>query len=90
MYAAAAGEVIAAAADYAAGYGKYVVIDHGDGFTTLYAQCQELLVEQGDQVAQGTVIAAMGKTGNATGVHLHFELRAGERRLDPAEYLDLH
>ncbi len=89
IYAVAGGEVIEATADYAIGYGYYVAIDHGNGFVTLYSQCKELLVQKGDKVEQGAVIATMGKTGNASGVHLHCELRDGDRRLDLADYLDL-
>lgn len=57
------------------GYGKYVVINHGDGMTTYYAHCSELLVTAGEQVTEGQMIAKIGMTGYTTGPHLHFEIR---------------
>lgn len=57
------------------GYGKYVVINHGDGMTTYYAHCSELLVAAGEQVTEGQMIAKIGMTGYTTGPHLHFEIR---------------
>lgn len=94
-FAALEGTEILAAADgivlpsitYSNGYGNYVNIDHGNGVYTFYAQCQKLLVAEGDQVKQGQVIATVGKTGRATGPHLHFELRMGEYVLDPEQYI---
>ncbi|MBR5252011.1 MAG: peptidoglycan DD-metalloendopeptidase family protein [Oscillospiraceae bacterium] len=59
------------------GYGKYVVIEHYNGFYTLYAHCSELLVSVDDEVKQGEVIAKVGCTGNSTGNHLHFEAMYG-------------
>ncbi len=56
------------------GYGNYVVIDHGNGFQTLYAHLNRYFVNAGDSVAQGTTIGLVGSTGNSTGPHLHFEL----------------
>jgi len=64
------------------GYGIYCIIEHG-GYQTLYAHCSELLVSVGQEVQQGQVIAKMGATGNATGVNLHFEVKAGNIRQDP-------
>lgn len=57
------------------GYGKYVVINHGDGMSTYYAHCSELLVTAGEQVTEGQMIAKIGMTGYTTGPHLHFEIR---------------
>jgi murein DD-endopeptidase MepM/ murein hydrolase activator NlpD len=64
-------------------YGKVVVVDHGEGLETRYAHCSELLVEEGEQVRPGLVIAKVGSTGRSTGPHLHFEARKGDRPLDP-------
>jgi murein DD-endopeptidase MepM/ murein hydrolase activator NlpD len=64
-------------------YGKAVVLDHGQGLTTLYAHASKLLVEEGDVVAQGDPIAEVGRTGNARGTHLHFEMRRNGRPVDP-------
>lgn len=57
------------------GYGCYIVIRHKDGMETRYAHNKENLVELGDWVETGELIAVMGETGRATGVHVHFELR---------------
>ncbi len=57
------------------GYGYSVVIDHGNGYTTLYAHMSTISVSVGDVVTQGQYIAAMGSTGNSTGNHLHFEIK---------------
>lgn len=57
------------------GYGYSIVVNHGNGMTTLYAHMSELYVSPGTYVSQGQVIAAMGSTGNSTGNHLHFEIR---------------
>ncbi len=61
------------------GYGNHLIIDH-DGYRTLYAHCLELLVNEGDQVKQGDVIALVGNTGNSTGAHLHFEVIDAETK----------
>ncbi|MBE7550956.1 MAG: M23 family metallopeptidase [Anaerolineales bacterium] len=57
------------------GYGYHLVIDHGNGYQTLYAHLNSIYVNVGDNVAQGQQIGEMGNTGNATGPHLHFEIR---------------
>lgn len=69
-------------------YGKFIIIRHSDTVSTLYAHCEELLPQTGDIVNAGQVIATVGATGNATGPHLHFEIRDGETWLDPAKFLD--
>ncbi|MBD2188630.1 murein hydrolase activator EnvC family protein [Pseudanabaena mucicola] len=85
IYASAQGTVIYS--DWYGGYGNSVIIDHGNGMTTLYAHCSELYVKDGDVVAKGQPIAAVGSTGFSTGPHLHFELRANGEPIDPADYL---
>lgn len=69
-------------------YGRYLLISHQDGISTLYAHCEKVLPKENDTVSAGQVIATVGATGNATGPHLHFELRSGETWLDPARFID--
>ena len=69
------------------GYGKIVVLDHGHGFTSLYAHNKDILVKTGDWVAKGSTIAKVGSTGRSTGPHLHFEVRKDGERLDPEKFL---
>jgi murein DD-endopeptidase MepM/ murein hydrolase activator NlpD len=69
------------------GYGTMVVLDHGDGVQTLYAHAEKTLVKLGDAVRQGQPIALLGRTGNATTEHCHFELRLENRSVDPMPYL---
>lgn len=64
-------------------YGNYVVIDHGDGETTLYAHMSSRAVSEGEMVTQGQVIGYVGTTGNSTGNHLHLEVRENGQRVDP-------
>ncbi len=77
IYAAAAGTVIIANDDGAwnGGYGNYVVISHPNGTQTLYAHMSKVLATQGESVSQGDIIGRVGMTGEATGPHLHFEVR---------------
>lgn len=69
-------------------YGKYLQVDHGQGIKSFYAHCSEIVVQQGQQVEKGTCVARVGATGNATGPHLHFELKCGGTHLDPAHYIE--
>ena len=62
------------------------MIDHGDGIFTLYAHCSKLISKVGDYVEQGQVIAEVGSTGQATGNHLHLEVRIGTERVDALDY----
>ncbi len=64
-------------------YGVFVLIDHPDGYQTLYGHASRLLVALGDSVAAGEVVALSGSTGRSTGPHLHFEIRRNGRSLDP-------
>jgi len=70
------------------GYGNLVIIDHGDGFQSKYAHNQNNLVQQGQVVDTGSVIAHVGDTGRSTGPHLHFELLQDGKRIDPKTLLD--
>ncbi len=73
---------------YDSTYGNYIVITHSDGIKTLYAHLDERLVDVGQTVQKGEVIARSGNTGNSTGPHLHFEiLMGGTTRIDPLTLL---
>lgn len=72
---AAADGVVIKAERNAAGNGIYCIVDHGNGYATLYSHCSDLLVAEGDKVEKGQEIALVGSTGNSTGPHLHFELQ---------------
>ncbi|MEH2376941.1 murein hydrolase activator EnvC family protein [Nostoc sp.] len=69
------------------GYGRALIIDHGNGMTTLYGHTSELYVTEGQAVERGQAIAAVGSTGFSTGPHLHFEVRRDGTPVDPANYL---
>lgn len=69
------------------GFGKMVQVDHGNGFETLYAHDQQLLVKVGDVVKKGQVIALSGSTGRSSGPHVHFEVHKNGRVVDPASYI---
>jgi murein DD-endopeptidase MepM/ murein hydrolase activator NlpD len=69
------------------GYGRTVIIDHQDGYSTLYAHNSKNLVHVGDRVAKGDIIASVGTSGNASGSHVHFEVRINDNAVDPLPYL---
>lgn len=85
IHAVADGVVIYA--DRLGGYGLIVIIKHEGNFRTVYAHNSRNLVKKGDMVKQGDVIAELGNSGNATGPHLHFEIRCGQKAVDPLLYL---
>ncbi len=73
--------------DQSGGYGNYTCIDRGAGLSTCYAHQSAVLVQVGQQVAQGQLIGLVGSTGASTGPHLHFEVRINGEPVDPAPYL---
>lgn len=81
ILAAGAGEVVEAAEHPV--YGRFVLLDHGDGLRSLYGHASELVVERGRRVRRGEVIALSGSTGRSTAPHLHFEILHGGRPIDP-------
>jgi murein DD-endopeptidase MepM/ murein hydrolase activator NlpD len=89
VVAAASGRVTAAG--WGGPYGYRVIVDHGGGMSTLYAHCLagSVSVGVGQSVSAGQAIARVGSTGNSTGPHLHFEVRIGGNRVNPAPYLGL-
>lgn len=86
VFAALDGQVIVAGKHKA--YGNYVVVDHGNGVATLYGHHKLNLVHEGDIVRRGQKIAEVGRTGNATGPHLHFELRVDGVQRNPLPVLN--
>lgn len=72
---------------WGSGWGYYIMIDHGSGFSTLYAHCSVVVAEEGQQVQQGEIIGYIGNTGNSYGAHLHFECWFNGGRYDPATEL---
>ncbi|MCM1545025.1 MAG: peptidoglycan DD-metalloendopeptidase family protein [Ruminococcus sp.] len=94
IYAARSGTVITATVvtnePYGAkgrGYANYVLIDHGDGYATLYGHCWQVNVRSGQTVSKGQQIATVGSTGNSTGPHLHFEVRHNGAKQNPLNYV---
>lgn len=85
LVAAQTGTVIFA--NWFAGYGKAIIIDHGGGYTTLYAHIDVISVEVGQVVKKGDNIALSGNTGYSTGPHLHFEVRMNGEYVDPLTYV---
>lgn len=90
-----AGDVVIAAysgiiaeAQYSESYGNYVLINHGNGYSTIYAHMSSIAVEAGQPVSQGDTIGYVGSTGWSTAPHLHFEIRYSDVRTDPATYFD--
>lgn len=67
------------------GYGRYCIIDHGGGYTTLYAHATDIIVKEGDKVKTGDVLGYVGSTGYSTGWHLHFEIRIDGTAKDPED-----
>ena len=86
IYAPADGTVVYAGQKFH-GYGKMIIIEHNDTLATLFGHCQKLLVKSGDVVKRGSLIGLVGRTGHATGSHLHFEVRVNRQPVDPLEYL---
>lgn len=73
-------------AEYSDSYGNFVLIDHGDRYSTAYGHMSEIAVEAGQEVKQGELIGYTGSTGWSTGPHLHFEIRLDGERIDPEEF----
>lgn len=87
IYAVAAGMVTFAGQK--SGYGNVVEVTHGDGYVTRYAHASRLASKEGDLVAKDQVIAYMGSTGRSAGTHLHYEVLANGRQIDPMTYVSM-
>jgi len=77
-------------AGWKGGYGRTVVIDHGNGFVTWFAHNYSLLVQAGERVKKGQAIARIGSSGYTTGPHLHYEVHYGEKIIDPRIVLNVN
>jgi murein DD-endopeptidase MepM/ murein hydrolase activator NlpD len=86
---AAQGGTVTSAGWNGGGYGNYVVINHGNGYTTLYAHMvsNSVVVKAGQVVKQGQKLGIMGSTGRSTGTHLHFEIKGSSGNIDPLSVL---
>jgi murein DD-endopeptidase MepM/ murein hydrolase activator NlpD len=84
---AADGGVVVYAGNELAGYGNLLLVRHPSGFVTAYAHNKKILVERGDAVKQGETVALVGSTGDVDRPQLHFEIRKGDRAVDPKNYL---
>jgi murein DD-endopeptidase MepM/ murein hydrolase activator NlpD len=82
-----AGYVVEAGRGWSSGYGNHVVIDHGNGYKTLYAHLNSIFVSPGENVTKGQQIGTVGNTGNSTGPHLHFEVLYQGVRRNPYSFL---
>lgn len=88
IYAAETG-VVVFAGWHSDGYGELLIIDHGDGWTTYYAHLSKRFVGCGDQVSKGQYIGQMGMSGNASGIHLHFEIRENDVPQNPYLFMEI-
>ncbi|MCW8861524.1 MAG: M23 family metallopeptidase, partial [Rhodospirillales bacterium] len=79
--------VVAYAGNELRGFGNLLLVRHADGWVTAYAHSEKLLVERGDKVSKGQVIARVGSSGTVSSPQLHFELRKGKQAVDPTRYL---
>jgi len=86
---AAADGIVSIATIDPEGSGRYVIIDHGRGFETVYGHLQEFAIEEKERVLSGEKIGEVGMTGRTTGPHLHFEVRKNGEKVNPIIYLDV-
>lgn len=78
---------VVTAVKWESGYGNYVMIDHGYGVVTRFAHCSKIVVNRGQRVKRGDVIALVGSTGEATGPHVHYEVWLNGRAVDPKNFV---
>jgi murein DD-endopeptidase MepM/ murein hydrolase activator NlpD len=81
------GYVVEAGGGWNGGYGNHVLVDHGNGFATLYAHLNSIFVRPGESISRGQQIGTVGMTGNSTGPHLHFEIRYQGSPRNPFNWL---
>ena len=83
----ASGDGIVLHAGWNGGYGRCVIIDHGNNYQTWYAHLSRMDVIEGEEIRQGEVLGAVGTTGRSTGAHLHYEVRIGNTPVNPYRFL---
>lgn len=83
----ASGDGLVTYAGYRSGYGNMLVLDHGNGISTVYAHCSAVFVEEGRRVGRGMIIASVGNTGRSTGPHLHYEVHVDGVPVNPMNYI---
>jgi murein DD-endopeptidase MepM/ murein hydrolase activator NlpD len=83
----ATGDGIVIHAHWMGGYGRCVIVDHGNGYQTLYAHLSRMDVMEGDEIRQGEVVGRVGVTGRSTGAHLHYEVRIRSTPVNPYRFL---
>ncbi len=71
------------------GYGKYVELQHQDGYETAYAHLHKILVKRGQKVERGDIIGLVGNTGRSTGPHLHYEIRRNKKNINPKKFVNV-
>jgi murein DD-endopeptidase MepM/ murein hydrolase activator NlpD len=81
------GDGVVLAVQQQRGFGRVVKVDHGEGVVTVYAHLDEALVQKGDKVARGDIIAKSGNSGRSSAPHLHYEIRIGGRPVNPRSYI---
>ncbi|MBU0951501.1 MAG: M23 family metallopeptidase [Elusimicrobia bacterium] len=86
IVACANGKVIYAG--WSAGYGNLIIVDHGYGCRTYYGHLSKICIKVGDKVSRNQLIGLMGETGSTTGTHLHYEVRLGDKSVNPTKFLD--
>ena len=89
VHVSADGRVIEAIPHYVPnkGLGKYIIVDHGFGYKTVYGHLSRILVKPGQKVKRYDIIAKVGDTGRSTGPHLHYEVRVNNKKTDPKKYI---
>lgn len=83
----ATGDGVVKKAYFNRSYGNYVLIDHGNGYTTSFAHMKKFLVQKGDHIKRGELIGLIGNTGRSTGPHLHYEIHLNKRAISPKKFL---
>lgn len=85
----ATGDAVVKVSSRNKGLGNYIILDHGNGYETVFAHLSKRLVKRGDTITRGQVIGLVGNTGRSTGAHLHYELRRNGRAIDPMVFFTL-